>query len=899
LFAVIRTHYGIPRREDLRLAEYNTLTKVIGFVVENLQPAETEVSESTPTQAVALRSDDISGTKQDTASTIRRRVPKPVLRPRLDLCLPTGVAIDENSHILVVKDNGKVADALTRKLKGLGAQVSIVAAEKAATMAAEWSEKGNIQGIYFLPGLDADPAWKNMDLPHWQSALQYRLETLFNLVKALPEKAFVVSATRLGGLMGLTNTANPLGGVVSGFTKALAREHHDAFIKTVDFEVKASPVTIASRLLNETLHDASVNEIGWETDLRYTASLFEESSPESREQQIQQDSVVLVSGGTAGVVAPVVKDLVQNGKGKFYLLGRAKLPQADDPALGMLAANRDELMKVIAGELKAAGKKATPVMVEQKISALEKAKNTLDLMRFVQEAGGEATYLECDIQSAESVRQMMAKVAQNTPKVDVFIHAAGVEKSRKIETKTLEELHQVLDVKADGFFNLFKSMEEANLLPSSVVFFSSVAGRFGNSGQVDYSAANDLLSKLAAWLPSQYSGMKTVSIDWGAWGEVGMASRGSIPMLMERAGIDMMNPVLAAAHVRAELAAGTSGEVVVSGSLGALENVVCDNHEMDVARADAVLRAGSPEHIMLTHVTGFDASGVLHLETVLDPNEHPFLQDHSINGTPVLPGVMGIEGFSVAARHIASTLASEKAGFQVDHLEDIRFMTPFKFYKNLPRHIQWKARGVRESGGLVVYATLESDVVRHHGQPEHMLHFSGKVHLTQKELKEEVSKQLPVWNDGEAVCADDIYKLYFHGPSFQVLESAQRSGSVILGRLAKNIPGRKGKEPIEISIPMLVELCFQTAGLWEAGTTGSMSLPQSIGTLTLFPQKVNGEPIFAEVTPCIEEGRISFDARVMDAKGRLYLELVNYQTSPLPYASEPGLIEPMKVLVRN
>ncbi len=100
----------------------------------------------------------------------------------------------------------------------------------------------------------------------------------------------------------------------------------------------------------------------------------------------------------------------------------------------------------------------------------------------------------------------------------------------------------------------------------------------------------------------------------------------------------------------------------------------------------------------------------LSLETVLDPNEHPFLRDHALNGIPVLPGVIGIEGFSVAARHIASTLASKNAGFQVDHLEDIQFLAPFKFYKNLPRHIQWKAQAVREKNGLVVYAKLESEL---------------------------------------------------------------------------------------------------------------------------------------------------------------------------------------------
>ena len=36
LFATIRTHYEIPRREDLRLADYNTLTKVVQFMEDAL-----------------------------------------------------------------------------------------------------------------------------------------------------------------------------------------------------------------------------------------------------------------------------------------------------------------------------------------------------------------------------------------------------------------------------------------------------------------------------------------------------------------------------------------------------------------------------------------------------------------------------------------------------------------------------------------------------------------------------------------------------------------------------------------------------------------------------------------------------------------------------------------------
>ncbi|MRR30387.1 beta-ketoacyl synthase, partial [bacterium] len=72
LFATIRTHYNIPRREDLRLSEYNTLEKVIGFMRDALAignsaqsapkivtPAPQPTPEpAPPTVAVSTVSDD-------------------------------------------------------------------------------------------------------------------------------------------------------------------------------------------------------------------------------------------------------------------------------------------------------------------------------------------------------------------------------------------------------------------------------------------------------------------------------------------------------------------------------------------------------------------------------------------------------------------------------------------------------------------------------------------------------------------------------------------------------------------------------------------------------------------------------------------------------------------------
>ena len=52
-----------------------------------------------------------------------------------------------------------------------------------------------------------------------------------------------------------------------------------------------------------------------------------------------------------------------------------------------------------------------------------------------------------------------------------------------------KEFDLVFDVKADGFFNLLRAARGMPL--GATVAFSSVAGRFGNAGQTDYSAANN------------------------------------------------------------------------------------------------------------------------------------------------------------------------------------------------------------------------------------------------------------------------------------------------------------------------------------------------------------------------------------------------------------------------
>lgn len=74
------------------------------------------------------------------------------------------------------------------------------------------------------------------------------------------------------------------------------------------------------------------------------------------------------------------------------------------------------------------------------------------------------------------------------------MHCAGLEISHFLPDKPQREYDLVFDVEVEGWLSLLRALRGAEI--GAAVVFSSIAGRFGNAGQTDYSAANDLLMGL-------------------------------------------------------------------------------------------------------------------------------------------------------------------------------------------------------------------------------------------------------------------------------------------------------------------------------------------------------------------------------------------------------------------
>jgi KR domain len=94
-----------------------------------------------------------------------------------------------------------------------------------------------------------------------------------------------------------------------------------------------------------------------------------------------------------------------------------------------------------------------------------------------------------------------------------------------------------------------------------LVFFSSVAGRFGNRGQSDYAAANEVLNKLAVYLDGQWPG-RVVSMNWGPWLKTGMVSA-EVQREFEARGVSLIPPMTGRHLFDQELHYGQKGQVEV------------------------------------------------------------------------------------------------------------------------------------------------------------------------------------------------------------------------------------------------------------------------------------------------------------------------------------------------
>jgi acyl transferase domain-containing protein/NAD(P)-dependent dehydrogenase (short-subunit alcohol dehydrogenase family) len=493
--------------------------------------------------------------------------------------------------VLLITDDGRgLARALADRLDEQGQPAVILGSGSlnltdadAVESALDQIQKrdGPVAGVVHLLPLAASG--------EWTARMSRDLESLFLLTRTVgrrmsPEQRGVaVAVTAMGGCFGVGERKPdffPGQGGIAGFLKSLAQEWSGSLVRAIDLEPAAlDPKNIeatADLLLAELADEDAPVEVGYADGRRLTLTCVPAPLGEAaRGVELNAESVVVVTGGARGITAAVALELARRHKPTLVLVGRSPLPPEQEPADTAGLADAAKVTAALVERLRQAQGQVNPAAVEAAYQRLLQDRDIRTNLEQMRDAGARVHYFAADVRDGEAFRAVLADVVEKFGGIDGVIHGAGVIADRLVKDKSPESFQKVFGTKVDSALTL---ADFFGLLPGSaskphdrlkfVAFFTSVAGRFGNRGQADYAAANEVLSKLAAMIDSRMS-TRAVAVAWGPWSGVGMAA--ALEPHMTRAGVRMIGPDEGPRLLAEELRRGAKGqsEVVLTGDVTA------------------------------------------------------------------------------------------------------------------------------------------------------------------------------------------------------------------------------------------------------------------------------------------------------------------------------------------
>ncbi|RTL87031.1 MAG: SDR family NAD(P)-dependent oxidoreductase [Hyphomicrobiales bacterium] len=387
---------------------------------------------------------------------------------------------------------------------------------------------------------------------------------------AVAGEAWLVTATALDGRFGLGGGADfaPEAAGAHGVAKSIGREWPGVSVKCLDFDPALSAQAVATAFLAEwrAREDDASLEVGVTPAGRWRLELDRDSrlKPEASELDLDEESVVLVTGGARGVTARVALALAERRRPRLVIVGASAEPaEESDETRGV--EDHETLRKTLIREL---GKKASgrpkPAQVERALARLLKDREIRSNLSAMRACGAEVEYHALDVRDAEAFGRLLDGLYARWGRIDGVIHGAGVIHDRPTREKSLDSFDAVYETKVSPALALSRKLRPEFL--RFIAFFSSVAGRFGNAAQSDYAAANEVLNKLADRLSQEWLHVRVVSINWGPW-EGGMANA-QILRLMARQDIEPIPLEVGARLCLAELARRPGeAEVVIAATL--------------------------------------------------------------------------------------------------------------------------------------------------------------------------------------------------------------------------------------------------------------------------------------------------------------------------------------------
>ncbi len=595
------------------------------------------------------------------------RPPRLVMRSQLEPLSPSmGRRLTRGQFVLTCDTSG-VADALAHKLRAHGADVLMIDRDSLSDEARliEYCQRlgssATIAGIVHLAALGAAPVAADHGPAEWRTAIQLHEKSFFLLLRELHARltqgAHIVAASGLGGLFGREGSASgalQLQGGAPGTLKSLLEERADLRVKAVDLDPGRNASDLAADLLAEIELDGGRQEVGYPAGQRTVfVTVGEAVSVDLARRAALENLVILATGGARGITAEVLREVARPGN-TLILTGRSRLPDSEPEDTAQLA-DANALREHYVAQVRAGAVKLTPGDIRRRVQSLLDLRELRANLADFRAAGATVEYHSVDVTSESALGALIADIQSRYRRIDGVVHGAGVIEDKLLVDKPSDSWSRVIETKLMGLLLLQKLVDPEALKFFTV--FSSVAGRYGNSGQSDYATANELMNRVCVALQARWGSRVAVSaLCWGPWGRTKFGAGMVTPETeakFEKRGVSLVSAELGRRLFREELGRATGTPVEVICGQGPWESQEAERGVIRTATAQPAAIAppttpelgpllGSAE--VLTRSTGEKIFKVR-----LDSSRHLYLQERAIDGRLALPPAAALELMAEAA----------------------------------------------------------------------------------------------------------------------------------------------------------------------------------------------------------------------------------------------------------
>jgi phthiocerol/phenolphthiocerol synthesis type-I polyketide synthase E len=299
--------------------------------------------------------------------------------------------------------------------------------------------------------------------------------------------------------------ARPEAALLFGPILALPSETPGIRIRSVDLEpALTEPDRAARALLAEAASDDVEIFAAWRNGRRWVRRFqpIGMQSADAASMPLRPAGSYLITGGLGGIGLALAQGLAERVGARLLLTGRRPLPPREDWDALLAQANPDKRFTMI-------------------VKAIRK----------IEAAGGEVIAAVADAADSAAMARAIDTARRRWGGIDGIIHAAGIVGSGHVAVRQdADEIRSVLAPKADGFSVLVDLLGEVPL--DFVALMSSVNSVVGSPGTASYAAANAVLDAVVESGSAPATWRHVFSVNWAAWGEVGMAVDLVVPPAM-------------------------------------------------------------------------------------------------------------------------------------------------------------------------------------------------------------------------------------------------------------------------------------------------------------------------------------------------------------------------------